>query len=110
MVTVTELTATLESYRPLIQGKRVKLDFGAEGHILLDGLADRISNDDLPADAVISASLEDFVAISTGRLSGVMAFMQGRLRIAGDMNTARRFQEASRKFRPPGDGGFEPRT
>ncbi|MGH7804134.1 MAG: SCP2 sterol-binding domain-containing protein [Candidatus Binatia bacterium] len=35
---------------------------------------------------------KDFVALSTGKLNGQMAFMQGKLKIAGDMGLAMKMQ------------------
>lgn len=40
----------------------------------------------------ISLSDEDWLAIREGKLNSQMAFMQGKLKIAGDMNTAMKLQ------------------
>ena len=73
-------------------GKTVKLDFGADGKIYIDGAStpNTVSNDDKPADCVISMSWNDFLALSDGTLDPMMAFMQGKMKIQGDMMLAQR--------------------
>lgn len=73
-------------------GKTVKLDFGDAGKIYIDGASspNTVSNDDNPADAVISMTFDDFIALAEGRLDPMMAFMQGKMRIQGDMMVAQR--------------------
>lgn len=45
----------------------------------------------------LSATTEDFIAIAKGELPGMNAFMQGRLRVSGDMALAMRFQGMFRR-------------
>jgi putative sterol carrier protein len=73
-------------------GKTVKLDFGPEGKIFIDGASNpnQVTNDDKPADATIKLSWADFQALIEGRLDPMMAFMQGKMRIEGDMMLAQR--------------------
>jgi putative sterol carrier protein len=73
-------------------GKTVKLDLGDAGKIYIDGASvpNTVTNDDKPADAVVTMSWDDFTALSEGRLDPMMAFMQGKLKIAGDMMIAQR--------------------
>ncbi len=73
-------------------GKTVKLDFGDEGKIFIDGASapNTVTNDDKPADAVVSISWDDFLALSAGQLDPMMAFMQGKMKIQGDMMLAQR--------------------
>ena len=73
-------------------GKTVKLDLGDAGKIYIDGASvpNTVTNEDKPADATVTISWDDFVALSEGRLEGMMAFMQGRLKIAGDMMIAQK--------------------
>mgnify|MGYP000846043209 FL=1 len=73
-------------------GKTVKLDFGDDGKIFIDGASapNTVSNDDKPADATVSIKWDDFVALAEGRLDPMMAFMQGKLKIAGDMMIAQK--------------------
>jgi putative sterol carrier protein len=49
-----------------------------------------VSNDDKPADATVSMKWDDFIALSEGKLDPMMAFMQGKLKIAGDMMIAQK--------------------
>ena len=73
-------------------GKTVKLDLGDVGKIFIDGASspNSVTNDDKPADATVSISWDDFLALSEGKLDPMMAFMQGKLKIAGDMMIAQR--------------------
>lgn len=73
-------------------GKTVKLDLGDVGKIFIDGVSspNSVSNEDKPADATVSMKWDDFVALSEGKLDPMMAFMQGKLKIAGDMMIAQK--------------------
>ena len=73
-------------------GKTVKLDLGDEGKIFIDGASvpNTVTNEDKPADATVSMKWDDFVALSEGKLDPMMAFMQGKLKIAGDMMIAQK--------------------
>jgi len=73
-------------------GKTIKLDLGDAGKIFIDGASapNTVSNDDKPADATVSIKWDDFVALAEGRLDPMMAFMQGKLKIAGDMMIAQK--------------------
>ncbi len=41
-----------------------------------------------PAKLTVTAASEDFFKIFTGQMDGMQAFMQGKIRISGDMNLA----------------------
>jgi len=73
-------------------GKTVKLDLGDQGVIYIDGAAvpNTVTNEDKPADATVSMAWDDFMALSNGQLDPMMAFMQGKLKIAGDMMIAQK--------------------
>ncbi|MCZ7582104.1 MAG: SCP2 sterol-binding domain-containing protein [Deltaproteobacteria bacterium] len=45
------------------------------------------------ANCTITVASDDFVAIKTGKLSGQMAFMTGKLKIQGDMGLAMKLQK-----------------
>jgi len=66
--------------------KSVKFDFGDDGKILLSGSEATESDDD--ADCTISVSKDDFIALASGNLDPMMAFMSGKLKVAGDMSVA----------------------
>jgi len=45
------------------------------------------------ANCTITCTADDFVGIVTGKLNGQMAFMTGKLKIAGDMGLAMKLQK-----------------
>ena len=73
-------------------GKTVKIDLGDQGKIFIDGASvpNTVTNEDKPADTVVSISWDDFMALSEGKLDPMMAFMQGKLKVAGDMMIAQK--------------------
>jgi putative sterol carrier protein len=71
-----------------LPGKRVKLDFGADGVVSVDGVAQRVSEDDLPAETIVRIAWRDWVALSEGDLDPTRAYMSGRLRVDGDLSAA----------------------
>ncbi len=66
--------------------RSVKLDTGADGVILIDGAT--VSTQDGPADCTIRLSLDDLESLIAGDLNPTMAFMQGKLKVEGDMSVA----------------------
>lgn len=99
MVSVNEVTQIMAEKGAYVPGKRVKLDFGEEGQIMLDGIEQVVNNEEREADATIKVALADFVAMSQGKLSGALAFMQGKLKVQGDMGVAMQFQSVTAKMR-----------
>ena len=69
-------------------GRTFKVDLRGEGFIHIDGAS--VTNEDKPADATVSIGWDDFLALSDGKLDPMMAFMQGKLKIAGDMMIAQK--------------------
>ena len=99
-MTKNELVAALQEKQAFIPGKRVKLDFGgSEGVILLDGQANQVSEEDGDADTTIKVSWSDFEAMAAGQLDGMTAFMQGKLKVEGDMSNAMQLQGVFAKLK-----------
>ncbi len=98
-MTKSEMAAALNEKQAWLPGKRVKIDFGDEGVVMLDGAAQRVSEEDGPADTTIKVSWEDWQDMSAGKLDGMTAFMQGKLRVEGDMSNAMQLQGVLAKLR-----------
>ena len=73
-------------------GKIIKVDFGNDGKILINGavVPNTVTNDDGDADTTIQISIEDLKAMATGSLDPMMAFMMGKMKIQGDMSVAQK--------------------
>ncbi len=82
-------------------GKTLKLDLKGDGIILLDAtqMPNVVSNEDGPADTTVSVSLSDFTAIVAGSIDPTMAFMTGKLKVAGDMGAVMKLQPILAKAR-----------
>jgi putative sterol carrier protein len=70
-------------------GKSIKLDLKGQGVIHIDGAA--VTNEDLPADLVVTVALNDLMALGRGELDPTRAMMTGRLRLS-DMALAMQLQ------------------
>ena len=66
--------------------KSVKFDFGDDGQVFASGT--EATTEDNDADCTISVSKDDFIALAEGNLDPMMAFMSGKLKVAGDMSVA----------------------
>ncbi|MGP2493695.1 SCP2 sterol-binding domain-containing protein [Mesorhizobium sp. PUT5] len=79
-----------DKLKPQVAGagfdRSVKLDTGADGVIVIDGAT--VSTQDGPADCTIKLSLDDLESLIAGELNPTMAFMQGKLKVEGDMSVA----------------------
>lgn len=91
-MTKSELAAAMNEHSAWLPGKRVKIDFAGEGALLLDGVGNRVTEEDGAADTTIKVSWEDWQALSSGQLDGMTAFMQGKLMVEGDMSNAMQLQ------------------
>lgn len=79
--------------------KKVKFDFGDLGKLFIDGGEGKADNSDGDADATIKVDWDDFKKISAGEMDPTMAFMQGKLKVEGDMSVAMQLQSLMSKFR-----------
>ena len=91
-MTKSEMAAKMNSANAWLPGKRVKIDFGDEGIVMLDGVANQATEEDGAADTTIKVSWADWEAMSSGQLDGMTAFMMGKLKVEGDMSNAMQLQ------------------
>ena len=98
-MTKSEMAARLNDAQAFLPGKRVKIDFGDEGVVMLDGVENNVSESDGDADTTIKVAWADWEAMSSGQLDGMTAFMQGKLKVEGDMSNAMQLQGVLSKIR-----------
>ena len=98
-MTKSEMAARLNDASAFIPGKRVKLDFGDDGTVMLDGVAQAVTEEDGAADTTIKVAWADWEDMSSGKLDGMTAFMQGKLKVEGDMSNAMQLQGVLAKLR-----------
>ena len=98
-MTKSEMAAELNESQAFLPGKRVKLDFGDEGVVMLDGAAQAVTEEDGAADTTIKVAWDDWQAMAAGQLDGMTAFMTGKLKIEGDMSNAMQLQGVLAKLR-----------
>ena len=95
----SEMASRLNAGSAWVAGKRVKLDFGSEGVVMLDGVAQAVTEEDGPADTTIKVAWSDWQDMAAGKLDGMTAFMQGKLAVEGDMSNAMQLQGVLAKMR-----------
>lgn len=98
-MTKSELVTKMQENEAWVPGKKVKLDYGDEGVIMLDGTANAVSEDDGDADTTIKVDWADWQAMADGQLDGMTAFMTGKLKVEGDMSNAMQLQGVLAKLR-----------
>ncbi len=98
-MTKSEMAARLNDAQAFVPGKRVKLDFGDEGVVMLDGAAGAVTEEDGEADTTIKVAWADWQDMADGKLDGMTAFMQGKLKVEGDMSNAMQLQGVLAKLR-----------
>jgi putative sterol carrier protein len=98
-MTKSELAAKMNDAQAWLPGKAVKLDFGDDGTIMLDGANSKVTEEDGAADTTIKISWTDWQAMADGQLDGMTAFMTGKLKVEGDMSNAMQLQGVLSKLR-----------
>jgi Putative sterol carrier protein len=99
MTTKSEMAAKLKEAGAFLPGKKVKLDFGDEGVVVLDGVAGDVTEDDGAADTTLKVAWADWQDLADGKLDGMTAFMQGKLKVEGDMSNAMQLQGVLAKLK-----------
>ncbi len=72
-------------------GGTLKFEFGEPGSVLIDGKSEPnavVDGNGKSADCTITLSLETFERMAKREIDPTSAFMQGKLRVAGDMGLA----------------------
>lgn len=69
----------------------VKFDCGGAGVVVVDG--ETVTTADTAADCTIGLARDDLEAMIAGDLDPTAAFMQGRIRVDGDLSLAIRLNE-----------------
>jgi putative sterol carrier protein len=102
-MTKQELAAKMQDAGAWIPGKTVKLDFGDQGAIMLDGNAKQVTDLDAGApgvaDTTIKVGWDDWQQMAAGQLDGMTAFMTGKLKVEGDMSNAMQLQGVLAKLK-----------
>ena len=98
-MTKSELAQKMNEGQAWLPGKKVKLDFGDEGAIMLDGTANEVTEANGDADTTIKVSWADWQSMVAGQLDGMTAFMTGKLKVEGDMSNAMQLQGVLAKLR-----------
>ncbi|TMJ19456.1 MAG: SCP2 sterol-binding domain-containing protein [Alphaproteobacteria bacterium] len=98
-MTKSEMAARLNEAQAFVPGKRVKLDFGDQGVVMLDGNASAVTEEDGDADTTLKVAWSDWEDLASGKLDGMTAFMQGKLKVEGDMSNAMQLQGVLAKLK-----------
>jgi len=95
----SEMASKLKGANAYVPGKKVKLDFGDKGVIMLDGVGNEVNETDGAADTTIKINWDDWEALSAGQLDPMTAFMMGKLSVEGDMSNAMQLQGVLAKLK-----------
>jgi putative sterol carrier protein len=84
------MDAIADKMRAKVEGsgftKSVKFDCGADGAVVINGSS--VSTADEPADCTITLDKDILESMIAGETSPTSAFMQGKLKVDGDMSVA----------------------
>ena len=93
---MADVASLLAEFQKGIEGKDTGLGATVKGAgcIYLDGKSspNTVSDEDKDADCTLSMSLETFEQMRSGEVDGTSAFMQGKLKVSGDMSIAMKLQ------------------
>jgi len=98
-MTKDELVGKMREAQAWVPGKKVKIDFGDQGVVMLDGAGESVSEDDGDADTTIKVGWDDWQQMASGQLDGMTAFMMGKLKVEGDMSNAMQLQGVLAKLK-----------
>lgn len=98
MATKSEMAKKLGEADAFVAGKRVKIDFGPDGVIMLDGVSKQVTEINGDADSTVKVSWDDWNALASGQLNPMTAFMSGKLKVEGDMSVAMQLQSVLGKL------------
>jgi putative sterol carrier protein len=98
-MTKQDLVQKMQENNAWVPGKRVKIDFGDQGAVMLDGAANQVSEDSGDADTTIKVSWDDWQQLAAGQMDGMTAFMMGKLKVEGDMSNAMQLQGVLAKLK-----------
>jgi|SRR6476619_4185544 len=98
-MTKQELVEKMQQGQAWVAGKRVKIDFGDQGPVMLDGVANQVTEEDGSADTTIKVGWDDWQQMAAGQLDGMTAFMMGKLKVEGDMSNAMQLQGVLAKLK-----------
>ena len=98
-MTKQELVVKMKEAQAWVPGKKVKMDFGDQGTVMLDGASQSVSEDDGPADTTIKVGWDDWQQMAAGQMDGMTAFMMGKLKVEGDMSNAMQLQGVLAKLK-----------
>ena len=98
-MTKQELVEKMQQGQAWVAGKRVKIDFVDQGPVMLDGVANQVTEEDGAADTTIKVGWDDWQQMAAGQLDGMTAFMMGKLKVEGDMSNAMQLQGVLAKLK-----------